>query len=191
MLFGELELSDPIVCAVLLVKVVEIPTIKIKHKDGYCLINKSDFNPYIHQLYDAARTSQAEDSPAEKGLCSEKGLSFEETSKACTPRLGSEPCTPRLGSAAREVREGLRSEVSSDLQTPRGEETLPVESSKKTVLLDLNTASVSQLMTLDTIGRVAADKIIKARPLESLEDARSRLKELKWEVIESKVEVKN
>ena len=28
-----------------------LPIIKIKHPDGYCLINESDFDPKIHQMF--------------------------------------------------------------------------------------------------------------------------------------------
>ena len=30
----------------------EIPTVAIKHGLGYCIINESDYNPDIHELYE-------------------------------------------------------------------------------------------------------------------------------------------
>jgi hypothetical protein len=30
----------------------ELPTVRIQHLDGYAIINRSDFDPAIHQLYE-------------------------------------------------------------------------------------------------------------------------------------------
>lgn len=32
---------------------MKVPTVKIKHKDGYAIINESDFDPDKHELFDA------------------------------------------------------------------------------------------------------------------------------------------
>jgi len=123
---------------------MKVSTVKIEHKDGYCLINESDFNPSKHQLYKASRQARSQGAVSGGSLQS--------------------------------------------LYAPHAE--LGSAGSPSQSLIDLNTASLSKLMTLETIGKVAAEKIIKARPFESLEDARSRLSEIKWEVIIKKVEVK-
>ena len=58
-------------------------------------------------------------------------------------------------------------------------------------LLNLNTASLSDLVALPHIGRVTARRLIKARPLASMEHARvtSELSDDAWAVVSTLVEV--
>ncbi len=44
---------------------MKIPTVKIAHPDGYCIINQSDFNADIHELYEQPSVSPA---PKETGI---------------------------------------------------------------------------------------------------------------------------
>lgn len=38
---------------------MRIPTKKIKHDDGYCIINESDFDPDVHEPYDEVPAAEA------------------------------------------------------------------------------------------------------------------------------------
>lgn len=60
-------------------------------------------------------------------------------------------------------------------------------------LLDLNTADVDKLVALPHIGPAIAEKLIQARPFESLEDAQtaSGLSKSKWSDLASLVGVGN
>lgn len=43
----------------------DIPTVKVKHEDGYMIINQSDFDSSKHQLYQEASESAETASEAE------------------------------------------------------------------------------------------------------------------------------
>lgn len=38
---------------------MELETIKVQHGDGYVIINKSEFDPKIHSLYEAEKGKEA------------------------------------------------------------------------------------------------------------------------------------
>lgn len=58
---------------------MELDTIKVKHDDGYMIINKADFDPRVHSLYDDPK---AEGKKAEAKAAKEKKEAKAEGKKA-------------------------------------------------------------------------------------------------------------
>lgn len=111
---------------------MKIPTVKIKHNDGYCLINEKDFNPAKHKLF-----------------AEEQENNFESDDKN---------------------------------ETTENQE-------QSTQLLNFNTATEKALIKLPGVGVNRASLIVKNRPYISIEDAKEKLPDLNWSVIESLIEV--
>lgn len=78
---------------------------------------------------------------------------------------------------------------SSDRPTAEEPREQPETPPSSTKLVDLNTATKTELIALDTIGKAGANKIISQRPFTSLEDAKQKLPELKWSELEGLVSI--
>lgn len=37
---------------------MKLPTVKIAHRDGFCVINEADFDPKRHKIYQAAKPAK-------------------------------------------------------------------------------------------------------------------------------------
>jgi radical SAM superfamily enzyme with C-terminal helix-hairpin-helix motif len=58
------------------------------------------------------------------------------------------------------------------------------------VIIDLNTATIEELSSLPTIGKVRAKTIVASRPFESLVSAKEKLNDLDWDSLLALVEVR-
>ena len=137
---------------------MKVETVKIKHPDGYSLINKADFDESIHELFEESNQS----------VPALPARAVEETSTDVS--LRTYQADGRGSQGAGETPAHAPNKTPSVLSSSAEE--------KKVLKINLNTADKKTLISLPRIGAKTAEEIINARPFGSLEEAIAQFKGL-------------
>lgn len=81
-----------------------VPTVKIKHDQGFCIINESDFDPKVHELFDK-KEEPVEKTPGESDYAS---LTKNELQDLIEESTGDRPKPALNKSALIEIIDGLK-----------------------------------------------------------------------------------
>lgn len=150
----------------ILFDMAKIETVKVLNKDhpewGKHLVNYKDYDPSVHELIEAKENTNAKDQRNESDVRGSDEVKNSEDNAIESEQPSSE---------------GEKNEGNKQLGREQH-----LSSEKTRDLINLNTATKTELIMLPTIGKMTAQKIIDRRPYSSFDDFESKVELADYEL---------